>query len=58
MTLICMFTRYTNSQQPSCARSINNALPFKSVALAQSYSIMSFAILTKICINDTQKKVY
>ena len=54
MTLICMFTRYTNSQQPSCARSINNALPFKSVALAQSYSIMSFAILTKICINDTQ----
>ena len=39
----------------TCAGSINNVLPFKSVALAQSYSFMSFAILTKICINDTQK---
>ena len=29
--------------------------PFKLVELAQSYSFMSFAILTKICINDTQK---
>ena len=39
----------------TCAGSINNVLPFKSVELAQSYSFMSFAILTKICINDTQK---
>ena len=39
----------------TCAGSINNVLPLKSVELAQSYSFMSFAILTKICINDTQK---
>ena len=39
----------------TCAGSINNVLPFKSVALAQPHSFMSFAILTKICINDTQK---
>ena len=39
----------------TCAGSINNVLPFKSVELAQSYIFMSFAILTKICINDTQK---
>ena len=35
----------------TCAGSINNVLPFKSVELAQSYNFMSFAILTKICIN-------
>ena len=39
----------------TCAGSINNVLPLKSVELARSYSFMSFAILTKICINDTQK---
>ena len=37
----------------TCAGSINNVLPFKSVELAQSYRFMSFAILTKMCINDT-----
>ena len=35
----------------TCAGSINNVLPFKSFALAQSHSFMSLAILTKICIN-------
>ena len=39
----------------TCAGSINNVLPFKSVALAQPHSMTSFATLTKICINDTQK---
>ena len=38
----------------TCAGSINNVLPFKSFALAQSHSFMSLAILTKICINDKQ----
>ena len=56
MTLICMISIYEFST--TCAGSINNVLPFKSVALAQSHSFMSFAILTKICINDTQKYVY